>query len=269
MSRCTLYASVLALAALTACGGSTATQPNPVLVSSGPTLQGEAVITGQAVQDSSGSLTSEGLVPNLVDTANVKVTVAGTSITTWTDSQGRFRLVNLPSGNVILRFFSNDVNANLTVPGVGATQQVVIQVQLGSSSATIVTDERTKLQKFNSVVISVVMSDLSNGTVGLADGTTVVIDESTWWDTGGDYFNLADLQTAVLEGKRVEAKGQGTPDELTGQLLASVIRAKLAEEEFEAPGNSSPTLPPQDVMTLFPARHSQCWAFPPTLASSP
>ena len=222
--------------------GITTTQPNPVLLAAGPTFLGEAGITGQAVQ---GSTVSES-----VNTSNVQVTVAGTSITTWTDSRGRFRLVNVPSGNVILQFSSNEVNAKLTVPGVGATQQVAIQVQLESSSATIVADERSELQKFNSVVTSVVQVDGFNGTVGLVDGTMVVVDEFTWWDTGGDYFNLADLENAVLEGKRVEAKGQGTPDELTGQILASVIRAKLAEDEFEGTVDSASGTDPEGTIIL-------------------
>ncbi len=160
------------------------------------------------------------------------ITVQGTTIKTTTDASGNFRLVNVPSGNIVLQITGAGTNVTVTVQGVGANQHVVVQIQLGPSSATIVTDERTELQQFNSVVTLVVLVDSLNGTVGLIDGTTVVVDDYTWWDSGGDYFNLMDLETAVLEGKRVEAKGQGTPDEF-GQILASVIRAKLTEEEFE------------------------------------
>ena len=121
-----------------------------------------------------------------ISPANIQVSVEGAGIGTRTDAWGRFRLVNVPSGTLQLRFSASDVNAMLTVTGVGSAQHVDLKVQLQPSAASIAAETRVELEKFESLVASVAVVDVDNGTVTLADTTKVIVDEVTWWDTGGD-----------------------------------------------------------------------------------
>ena len=57
------------------------------------------------------------VVPS-VTVGSLKVTVEGTGISDHLDSNGNFRLVNVPSGNIKLRFTGTGVDAQLALrPG--------------------------------------------------------------------------------------------------------------------------------------------------------
>jgi hypothetical protein len=74
----------------------------------------------------------------------VTVTVVGTSISTTIDGSGRFRLDNVPVGDVQLRFVGTGLDATLTVKGVEAGDVIDIRVRLTDSSVRIEAERRER-----------------------------------------------------------------------------------------------------------------------------
>jgi hypothetical protein len=165
-----------------------------------------------------------------VTVGSLKVVVEGTTISDLLDANGNFRLVNVPSGNIKLRFTGTGVDAQLALNGVGLQQHLNLKVQVQAAAAQIVAEERSDLADFDSAVASV---DRSQKAVHLTDGTTVRVDDDTWWDTGGDVFSYEALADAVEGGSPAKVEGVGTA-EAGGFILATVIKAEVDDAEFEA-----------------------------------
>jgi hypothetical protein len=195
------------------------------------TTQGQAVVQGQAVQGSGSgsSMSTAAVVVPGVTVGGLEVTVEGTDISDRLDANGNFRLVNVPSGNIKLRFTGTGVNAQLALQGIGLKQQLNIKVQVQAAAAQLLADERHDLVEFDAAVDTV---DRFDESMLLADGVTVKVNEDTWWDTGGDVLEYNDLADAVEGGSSAKVEGLGTAEE-GGFILATVIKAEVDDAEFE------------------------------------
>ena len=176
------------------------------------TSQGQAVIQGQAVEGSAtGSAVSTATVVNpSVTVGSLKVTVEGTSISDLLDSNGNFRLVNVPSGNIKLRFTGTGVDAQLALQGIAQQQQLNLKVQVQAAAAQIISEERSDLPEFDAAVASV---DRFQKAIYLTDGVAVRVNDDTWWDTGGDIFSYEALADAVEGGSPAKVEGIGTAED--------------------------------------------------------
>ena len=228
------FALFLLAASLPGCGGefspSAPSTPQSPTGTGVLTSQGQAVIQGQAVQGSAtgSSVSTAGVLNPSVTVGSLKVTVEGTTISDLLDSNDNFRLVNVPSGNIKLRFTGTGVDAQLALQGVGLQQHLNLTVQVQASAAQVVAEERSDLPEFDGAVASV---DRFQRAIHLTDGVTVKIDDSTWWDTGGDIFSYEALADAVEGGSPAKVEGIGTGE--GGFILATVIKAEVDDAEFE------------------------------------
>ncbi len=194
------------------------------------TSQGQAVVEGQAVQGSGtgSSVSTSAVVTPSVTVGSLKVAVEGTTISDLLDSNGNFRLVNVPSGNIKLRFTGTGVDAQLALQSVGLRQHLNITVQVQSAAAQLLSEQRSDLPEFDGAVASV---DRLQTAIYLADGVTVKISDYIWWDTGGDIFSYEALADAVEGGSPVKVEGIGIAE--VGFILATVIKAEVDDAEFE------------------------------------
>ena len=130
----------LALLAV-ACGQSASSPTSPSGV-------GRGGASGTAGATITGSV--NGLQPSLASTSEavamatkpVTVTVVGTGISSTIDGSGRFRLNDVPTGDVQLKFVATGLDATLTVKGVEAGDMIDIRVRLTDSSVRIETERR-------------------------------------------------------------------------------------------------------------------------------
>ena len=162
---CVLTSVLFAFAlSLVGCGGdfSPASPANPQ-PGTGVANVGQAVVQGQAVTGGgAGNAVSTAAVgAPAVTVANLKVTVEGTGISDLLDANGRFRLVNVPGGNVKLRFTGTGVDAQLALQGIALKQHLNITVQVQSASTQLLSEQRSDLPEFDSTVVSVIRLDKS------------------------------------------------------------------------------------------------------------
>jgi hypothetical protein len=76
--------------------------------------------------------------------AGLSVTISGTTLSTTTNAAGYFQIDSVPSGTVRLQFRQPGVDASTDVPNVTGQQLVTIEVQVGGSTATIVSETRSE-----------------------------------------------------------------------------------------------------------------------------
>ncbi len=86
--------------------------------------------TAASIVGTARSATSSAVTP-------MKVAVSGTSLTTTTNSDGRFTLNDVPAGNVTLVFEATGVNARLPLGIVQAGDRVTITVTVNGTNATL------------------------------------------------------------------------------------------------------------------------------------
>lgn len=212
---------VFAALLLAGCSGSptapSMTGPNTGGGAGGVSSLGQSVIDGQALSASNQMQ------------ANLRVSIDATGQSSMTDSRGRFRLTNVPMGQVPLHFQRAGVDATATVRSVGADQHLQITVQVDGSTAQVTGDNRSQLTKFESYVQSV---DPTAQTLLLRNGTTVRVDANTVWDDDEAIQSLAQVGAALQAGQMVEVEGRGQPD-AQGVILAMKIEADIEGTEFE------------------------------------
>jgi hypothetical protein len=224
-------AAVLSVVALAwGCGGDFS--PTAPSLSTPPQFGGQSasVISGQLLSGggavSAAALdAAAGVSP--ANVANLQVTVQGTNISTSTDSDGSFLLINVPNGNVVLLIVGTGVNATVTVSNVGASQNLKVTIQFQANSAQVVSTEVEELGEFEGLLASV---DTLGGSFTLQDGTTIFVESATWWDTGGDIQSLEALALAALNGQTVELEGR-TVTTTEGLLLGNVVKAVIVDVE--------------------------------------
>jgi len=92
-----------------------------------------------------------------------------------------------------------------------------------------VQQSRDDLDEFAGAVDSIDSTLLS---FTLADGTGILTDATTWWDTGGDFLSFAQFAAAFGAGAAIRAEGRMvlTPE---GFLLATAVKAETEELDVE------------------------------------
>lgn len=110
--------------------GSNASGPLDASPVRGATIQGTV--------ESSGSATGQAGVASLSGPGSgLTVSVAGTSLSTTTDSGGRFTLAGVPDGTATLRFTGAGVDARLQVSGLADGQVLTLSVQVSGTQAVL------------------------------------------------------------------------------------------------------------------------------------
>ena len=113
-----------------------------------PSGNGRGGSSGTAGATITGSV--NGVQPSLASSSEavamatkpVTVTVVGTGISSTIDGSGRFRLNDVPTGDVQLKFVGTGLDATLTVKGVEAGDTIDIRVRVTDSSVRIETERR-------------------------------------------------------------------------------------------------------------------------------
>lgn len=193
--------------------------------------ESSSAISGQLVGGGGGDFatSSTGATAGVAATSALQVSIPGTNLSAGVDADGRFLLTGVPNGNVVLHIAGEGNDADLMLQGVAANQLVQITIQLQGTSVAVVAEERDELEHFEGMVVA-----LDPAALGLVldDGTAIVTDESTWWDTGGDLRSYSELADAFGDNLPVAVEGHlvMTPESL---LLATVIRAEVEEADEE------------------------------------
>ena len=130
IKRARLGFGCFALLSAVACSSPT----GPSLDSSGATISG-LVNASAAAADPSMTAATVG--------AELTVAIDGTGLSAVVDGGGRFRLVEVPAGDVQLRFSGANVNATTMIPNVGQYEDIELQVNIDGNSAVIVSEVRT------------------------------------------------------------------------------------------------------------------------------
>jgi predicted RecA/RadA family phage recombinase len=122
--------AVVCLAMLAAgCGGG----PTGPSSRSGATIAGTVQVMGGAP-----------LAPKASAASALTASIVGTSLSAAVESSGYFQIPGAPSGTIQLLFRDAVVNATVQISNVGSDQLVEIVVQVSGTSATVVSEERTK-----------------------------------------------------------------------------------------------------------------------------
>lgn len=165
-----LAASCAALLLAVACSSNAPTSP-----SSGGTGNGgsgaviEGTVTGVASANVSAfRLSDVSATPSAAAPAGLRVRVVGTEISAMVGEGGGFRLTDVPGGTVRLQFQNDTVNATTELPNVSGDQVIVVQVQVGPTTAVIVNEVREGKvllchAEGNGRYHSIVVSDSSEG----------------------------------------------------------------------------------------------------------
>ena len=136
-----LLPAILALIACSACGESSSSLSPTAPTRSGGLASG-AVITGR--------VSGVGLSPSTIDattaasstSTTLRVTIAGTNISTMVDGAGQFTLNGVPPGTVTLTFTGNNVSASITLNNVNVGDEIQIEIRLNGTSARVESERR-------------------------------------------------------------------------------------------------------------------------------
>jgi Domain of unknown function (DUF5666) len=140
-----------------------------------------------------------------MDVAGVqRVEVISTNISSAVDAQGRFSLVGVPTGTVVLKFSGTSVNATVTVTGLAPNQTINIIVTVAGSSATVVADSRNP--EAGQLPVNGTISGLTGTAASfqfVVNGLTIHGDAQTqFFGDGNRSDSFADLKNGV----RVQVK---------------------------------------------------------------
>lgn len=181
----------------------------------GATIQGTVLPAGPASSHSSAQALSSG--------GGIRITVVGTSLSTTTDSSGRFTLVGVPPGTVTLRFQGPGIDARIEISGLSEGSTITITVEVSGSKATIITKSGDDDDEDDEVEFEGRIESITPPTLRVA-GRTVVTDPSTKFSGEGKVKSLADLKV----GMRVEVEGTAQAD---GSVLARKIKVEDDEDD--------------------------------------
>ena len=131
-----------------ACGGDASFAPTSPSSTGGRGVQGTStgtVITGtvNGFASSTTALSTEAVAATAATTP-VTVTVVGTNMSTTIDRFGRFRLTDVPTGDVQLKFAGPGLDATVTLKGVQPGDQIDLRVRLTDSSVRIEAERRER-----------------------------------------------------------------------------------------------------------------------------
>ncbi len=220
---------ILCVSLAAACGG----DANPMSPSIPQPLAsatfGTSAISGQLVGGGSFGSSSLGAAPRASAMSGIQVAIEGTNKTTRTNGNGEFVLAGVPSGNVKLTIVGAGNNANVMVQGVGNNQVVQLTIQVQPGSATVVDERRNPLPEFTGIVVAIDPAALA---FSLDGGSTILTDENTWWDTGGDLHSYADLQREFESGAVISVQGRWV-NSVESVPLATVVVATVDSVDVE------------------------------------
>ena len=153
--------------------------------------------------------------PMVTVPAGMTVSVTGTNVTAQVNAAGRFALLNVPPGNVELRFNAPGVLATISLIELQTGQTIELTVTVSDTSATVESDRRSlgREEQLEGRVESLPPTTAALSLV--VAGRTVTTDGNTTF-----YVNGAPATFSSLEiGQRVHVKGQTN----AGSLLARSI----------------------------------------------
>lgn len=205
----------------------TTAAPAPAPVSTGASISG-AVVTGAP-----SALSGLFSVAGLGNAGRVTVTVNGTGMTVVSDDNGNFALQNVPAGDRTLTLTGNGFSAQVTIPGVGSTDQIRVTLLVTGSTATV--DDRTVESGNNQVEVEGVINSSSNGTIVIGRLNTAVIVPLTATITkNGAPATKADL----VSGARVEVKATKSGETLTAISVNIEVSGPAAPDSTGGTGKS-------------------------------
>ena len=210
-----LLPAILALIACSACGESSSSL-NPT----GPTRNGGlargAVITGR--------VSGVGLSPSTIDattaasstSTTLRVTIAGTNISSSVDGTGQFTLTGVPPGTVTLNFTGNGISASITLNNVSVGDEIRIEIRLNGTSARIESERRDRRDddgdddddddedEANEV------EGVVSGRTGTCPALTFTVRTRVVITNSATVF--ADPCSSIRDGLRIEARGSRAAD---------------------------------------------------------
>ena len=136
-----VFASAMFALVAAACG-----QPGSFSQTSPTAIAGRSsgtgtVITG-TVNDLALAISSSSEVATAAATTPVTVSVVGTNISTTIDGSGRFRLDNVPVGDVQLKFAGAGLDATITLKGIQPGDRIDVSVRVTDRSVRIEAERR-------------------------------------------------------------------------------------------------------------------------------
>jgi hypothetical protein len=231
----TFLRSILGVAVATtiaACGGSATSANSPVNSPVAPSAGGNVGVSTSGATIS-GTLTgAAGTASAGVSSArsvDVTVTVAGTSISTTVDSNGKFTLTNVPPGNVELDIQTPSGTAVLNLGTVSDQETIHITVTVNGNMASL-DNEDNQTPDHEEIEGAVTAVDPTAGSITV-DGKTILVTSSTSITQGQTTLTLADIKV----GDEVHVKATVSGSTLT----ATSIEVDSDSGNTEAPGNSN------------------------------
>lgn len=152
--------------------------------------------------------------------ASLRVGVAGTSLSSATDSRGSFMLLGVPAGAASLQFSGSGVNATLPIGVLVAGEHRRLVVSVSGSDAH--EDAEQGETRFDGIVESIVSPSLT------VSGRKVTTTSMTQFKNEGATITLADIHI----GDRVEVEG-------TPQADQSVLARSITIEQVENEGDEA------------------------------
>ena len=228
---------------ISGCSGGSPTSPSmggtPSNGGTSNGLSGGSVIDGQVVN--SGNQSQSG----------VQVSLNGTGQSDMTDSRGRFRLASVPAGQPQLRLQRAGMDMTVTLQRLSANQMVQVTVQVGTSQATVMGDNRSTMAVVDAYAVSV---NQGTQTILLRGNVTVRVDANTVFDNdgAGSLGSLAQIAAALVAGQLVEIEAAGVAD-ANGIILAAMIDADASAQAPPTPPAPAPPTPPAPAPPTPPA----------------
>ena len=211
-----LLPAVLAAIIVAACGDSSASLSGPSGVSRGS--GSGAVITGRVsgITLRSSTLDATTASSTGVNAATtLRVTIAGTNISSNVDGAGQFTMTGVPPGAVTLNFTGEGVSASITLNNVNAGDEIRVEVRISGNSARI--EAETRRHDGDDADDDDEKDDDANevkGTVSALTGTcqAVTFNLGTLVVKTSSATIFEDRCTDIKEGVRVEVKGTRAAD---------------------------------------------------------
>lgn len=170
---------------------------------------GGVTIEGTVASGAGASSADVTAQSNSAGSKALRVSIEGTSLSSTTDAQGRFRLTGAPDGSATLRFEGTGVDARLTIGGLVDGQVLTITVAVAGSSATLIStalgpgDSNGPVPTPGpSVEFSGLIESLTPPSLVVA-GKTAITGATTLYKGPGNTRSLADLSvgnTVRVEG---------------------------------------------------------------------
>jgi hypothetical protein len=215
--RLAVLGAIMSATTALACGSSTtspSSAPTPTLPSpAAPASPGTASIIGTLNSAGSTAMSARAA------TVGVTVNVAGTGIGATVTPGGSFTLTGVPSGDVVLQFTGQGIDARASITGVEDQEEIHIVVSVNGSQAVVNVTDRKKPQHGTELEGLITLINAATRTL-VVNGTTVTVPTSAIIRHGDQQIAFADLKI----GQRVHVKG--TPSGPT--VVASEV--KLQDE---------------------------------------